>query len=516
MPASAAQPVTTLSGSALGIAAMGLSLASFMQILDQTIANVSLPTIAGNLGVSPNQGTWVVTSFAVATAISLPLTGWLAQRVGQVRLLLWSVSLFVLASVLCGMATSLEMLVGARILQGAVAGPMMPLSQSMLLAIFPPQRRVLAFTVSSTVTIVAPICGPLLGGWISDNWGWPWIFFINVPVGVIALGIVLRCFHGRETPVASAPIDFTGLVLLAIWVGSLQLMLDLGNDAGWFEDGLVVGLAITAVIGFCYFLIWELTHSHPVVELRLFARRNFTVGAIALAAGFSIFLGTAILMPLWLQTQMGYSAAWAGLAAAPVSVFPILLSRTLGVGLQRIDPRWFATCALGAFAAASFMRADFTTQTDFASVVWAQLITGLGIAMFMVPLQSVILGGMSGNQVASAAGLSSFLRVIAGSFGTSIATSTWVRREAVHHAQLAEAVSTSQPATLDALDALSERGLSAEQGHAVLERMLDAQSSLMGLVDYFWLVGWVLLALVLLVWLARPPFNALQRPARTD
>jgi DHA2 family multidrug resistance protein len=514
--ARALKPVTTLSGSALGIAALGLSLASFMQILDQTIANVSLPTIAGNLGVSPNQGTWVVTSFGVATAISLPLTGWLAQRLGQVRLLLWSVSLFVLASVLCGMASSLEMLVMARILQGAVAGPMIPLSQSMLLAIFPPERRVLAFTVSSTVTIVAPICGPLFGGWISDNWGWPWIFFINVPVGVVALGMVLRCFHGRETPVASAPIDFTGLVLLAIWVGSLQLMLDIGNDAGWFDDGWVIGLAITAGVGFCYFLIWELTHPHPVVELRLFARRNFTVGAVALGAGFSIFLGTAILMPLWLQTRMGYSAAWAGLAVAPVSVFPILLSRTLGAGLQRIDPRWFATVALCAFATASFMRAQFTTQTDFAAVVWAQLITGLGIALFMVPLQSVILGGMSGNQVASAAGLSSFIRVIGGSFGTSIATSVWVRREAVHHAQLAEAVSTAEPATTDTLTTLSERGLSAGQSNFVLERMLDAQSSLMGLVDYFWLVGWVLLALVLFVWLARPPFNAGQRPAPAE
>jgi DHA2 family multidrug resistance protein len=313
--------------------------------------------------------------------------------------------------------------------------------------------------------------------------------------------------------VASAPIDFTGLVLLALWVGSLQLMLDIGNDAAWFEDSFVIALAVIAGAGFCYFLIWELTHPHPVVELRLFKRRNFTVGAITMAAGFSIFLGTAILMPLWLQTQMGYSAAWAGLAAAPVSVFPILLSRSLGTGLQRIDPRWFATFALGAFAAASFMRAEFTTQTDFMTVVWAQLITGLGIAMFMVPLQSMILGGMSGHQVASAAGLSSFIRVIGGSFGTSIATSMWAHRESVHHAQLAESVSSSQPGTIATLTTLSERGMGDTQSNSVVERLLDAQSSLMGLVDYFWLVGWVLLALVVLVWLARPPFNANQRAA---
>jgi len=415
--------------------------------------------------------------------------------------------------VLCGMTSSLEMLVLARILQGAVAGPMIPLSQSMLVAIFPPQRRVLALTLWSTVTIVAPICGPLLGGWISDNWGWPWIFFINVPIGIVAVAMMLRCFRGRETPVKSVPIDLTGLLLLAIWVGSLQLLLDIGNDVGWFQDQTVIWLAVTAFAGFCYFLVWELTHAHPVVELRLFAKRNFSVGVIAVGCGYGIFFGTAILVPLWLQTQMGYSAAWAGLAAAPVSVFPLLLSRFVGPGLRRFDPRWFASFAFIAFAFSSFMRADFTTQTDFAAVVWAQLITGLGIAMFMVPLQSVILGGMNANQVASAAGLSSFIRVIGGSFGASIATSLWSRRDAIHHAQLAEAVSQWNPSTQSALQTLGERGLNEMQSNLVLERLLGAQSSVMGVIDYFWLAGWVLLAMVLVVWLARPPFDAGQAPA---
>ena len=509
----ATKPITTLSGPALGVAAFGLSLASFMQILDQTIANVSIPTITGNLGASPNQGTWVVTSFGVASAISLPLTGWLAQRIGQVRLLLWSATLFVLTSVLCGLASSLEMLVVARILQGAVAGPMIPLSQAMLVAIFPPQRRVMALTLWSTVTIVAPIFGPLLGGWISDNWGWRWIFFINAPVGIVAVSMMVRSFRGQETPTRSVPIDLTGLLLLALWVGSLQLLLDIGNDVGWFQDETVVWLAVIAFAGFCYFLVWELTHAHPVVELRLFVKRNFTVGVVAVSCGYGIFFGTAILIPLWLQTQMGYSAAWAGLAAAPVSVFPLLLSRVVGPGVQRFDPRWFASLAFVAFAAASFMRAGFTTQTDFAAVVGAQLVTGLGIALFMVPLQSVILGGMSAGQVASAAGLSSFIRVIGGSFGASIATSMWARRDAIHHAQLAEAVTQSNPTTVGVLQTLGERGLDATQSTFILERLLGAQSSLQGVVDYFWAAGWVLLAMVFVVWLARPPFNAGQAPA---
>src|SRR5688500_9531590 len=221
----AKQPLTTMQGTALVIASAGVSLASFMQILDQTIANVSLPTIAGNLGVSPHQGTWVVTSFGVATAISLPLTGWLSRRIGQVRLLFWSTGLFVITSVLCGLATSLEMLVLARILQGAVAGPMMPLSQAMLLQIFPPERRLSALSLWSIVAIVAPICGPLVGGWITDNWGWRWIFFLNVPFGLIATALMVQVFAGKETSTEKVPIDIVELVLLAVWVGSLQMML---------------------------------------------------------------------------------------------------------------------------------------------------------------------------------------------------------------------------------------------------------------------------------------------------
>ncbi|HVF17128.1 MAG TPA: DHA2 family efflux MFS transporter permease subunit, partial [Steroidobacteraceae bacterium] len=436
------QPLTTMQGTALVIASAGVSLASFMQVLDQTIANVSLPTIAGNLGVSPHQGTWIVTSFGVASAISLPLTGWLSRRIGQVRLLFWSMSLFVLASVLCGLSTSLEMLVLSRVLQGAVAGPMMPLSQAMLLQIFPPERRLSALSLWSTVAIIGPICGPLLGGWITDNWGWRWIFFLNVPFGLIATTLMVHSFAGKETATERAPVDVIGLVLLAIWVGALQMMLDTGNHAGWFDDRSIIALAIIAVIGFCYFLVWELTEAHPVVDLRLFARRNFAVGVTCTSIGYTVFFGTALVVPIWLQTQMGYSAVWSGLAAAPVSLFPLILSRRIGKALQLFDPRLFASCAFIAFGAGLFMRSGFTTQVDYFGVISAQLVTGLGLAMFMVPLQAVLLSGLRADQVASAAGLSNFMRNIGGAFGASLATTIWARREAVHHAQLAESVTT--------------------------------------------------------------------------
>jgi DHA2 family multidrug resistance protein len=502
------QPLTTMQGTALVIASAGVSLASFMQVLDQTIANVSLPTIAGNLGVSSHQGTWIVTSFGVASAISLPLTGWLSRRIGQVRLLFWSVSLFVLASVLCGLSTSLEMLVLSRILQGAVAGPMMPLSQAMLLQIFPPERRLSALSLWSTVAIIGPICGPLLGGWITDNWGWRWIFFLNVPFGLIATSLMVHSFAGKETATERAPVDVIGLVLLAVWVGSLQMMLDTGNDAGWFEDTTIVALAIVALIGFCYFLVWELTEAHPVVDLRLFARRNFAVGVICTSIGYTVFFGTALVVPIWLQTQMGYSAVWSGLAAAPVSLFPLILSRRIGKALQYFDPRLFASCAFIAFAAGLFMRAGFTTQVDYFGVISAQLVTGLGLAMFMVPLQAVLLSGLRADQVASAAGLSNFMRNTGGAFGASLATTIWARRDAVHHAQLAESVTRWDSGTTDALNTLSGRGMTDMQSYGVIDRILNRESNMLGAIDYFWAAGWLMAAMVLVIWIARPPFGA--------
>lgn len=503
----AKQPLTTMQGAALVVASAGVSLASFMQVLDQTIANVSLPTVAGNLGVSPQQGTWVVTSFGVAAAIALPLTGWLSRRIGQVRLLFWSTSLFVVASVLCGLSTSLEMLVASRILQGAVAGPMMPLSQAMLLQIFPPERRLSALALWSTVAIIGPICGPLLGGWITDNWGWRWIFLLNVPFGLIATTLMAQSFAGKETAIERPPVDIVGLLLLAVWVGAFQMMLDTGSDAGWFEDPVIVALAIVAVIGFCYFIVWELTEAHPVVDLKLFARRNFSVGVVCSAIGYTVFFGTALVVPIWLQTQMGYTALWSGLAAAPVTLFPLILSRRIGKALHVVDPRIFASCAFLAFAAGLFVRSTFTTQVDYFTVISAQLVTGFGLAMFMVPLQAILLAGLRADQVASAAGLSNFMRNTGGAFGASLATTLWSRREAIHHAQLSESVSTWDASTTDALASLQARGMTDLQSYAFVDRVLNREANMLGGIDYFWAAGWLMAAMVLVVWMARPPFG---------
>ena len=265
--------------------AFGVSLS----VIDSAIANVALPTIAGNLGVASSQGTWVITFFGVANAIAIPLTGWLARRMGEVRLYFWSTFLFVVASFLCGISSSLGMLIICRILQGAAAGPLIPLSQSLLLACYPREKRGIALSLWSMTIVLAPILGPILGGYICDNYTWNWIFFVNVPVGAVCLVALRIPMAGRETATAKNPIDTVGLILLIIGVGCLQLMLDEGKDKDWFASGYIVILGVLTVVGLVLLVAWELTEEHPVVDLSLFRHRNFTVGTICISLGFLFY-----------------------------------------------------------------------------------------------------------------------------------------------------------------------------------------------------------------------------------
>src|ERR1700744_5689356 len=266
-PGNAPAQYGPMTGAPLAITALALALGTFMQVLDNTIANVSLPTVAGNLGASTDQGTWVITSFAVANGIGVPLTGWLMGRYGVVRTFVVSVLLFTIASFLCGIAWSLPSLIFFRILQGGVSGPMIPGSQALLISVFPAQKRATALGIWSITTLVAPICGPILGGYISDNYHWGWIFLINLPVGLFVSFLCWRSLKNRETPTRQLPIDMVGLGMLIIWVGALQTMLDTGKDANWFESTQIIVLTIISVVFFIAFVIWELTEKFPIVDL---------------------------------------------------------------------------------------------------------------------------------------------------------------------------------------------------------------------------------------------------------
>jgi len=493
-----------LSGGTLVLGTIALSLATFMNVLDTSIANVSIPAIAGDLAVSPDQGTWVITSFAVANAISLPLTGWLTQRFGQVRLFLASVLLFVTASFLCGLASTLPMLILFRVVQGAVAGPMIPLSQSLLLSSYAKERSGTALAMWSITTLVAPVVGPLLGGWITDNIAWPWIFYINVPVGLAAAAATWLIYRQRETPTVKVPVDVVGLGLLILWVGSLQVMLDKGKDLDWFGSTFITALAVVATIGFAVFLVWELTDRHPIVDLKLFGRRNFWTSTLSISLGYATFFGNVVLLPLWLQQYMGYTATMSGFILAPVGILAILLMPAVGRNLQRIDPRIFASASFAIFAVVLVMRSHFNTSADIRTLMIPTLIQGASVAFFFVPLVALSLSGLHPSRIPAASGLFNFARILAGSFGTSITTTLWDHRASVHHAQLASGISPYDLASQHALAAMQAAGMSAEQAHAAINRMIDQQAYMLSANDIFYASALICVVLIGVVWLARP------------
>src|SRR5881396_1793849 len=493
-----------LKDGALLLGTIALSLATFMNVLDTSIANVSIPAMSGDLGVSPDQGTGVITSFGVANAISLPLTGWLTQRYGQVRLFTASVLLFVLASFLCGLAPSLGMLILFRVIQGAVAGPMIPLSQSLLLSSYPKEKAGTALALWAMTTLVAPVVGPLLGGWITDNISWPWIFYINVPVGLAAAAVTWLIYRKRETPTVKLPIDGVGLGLLVIWVGALQIMLDKGKDLDWFHSGQIVMLAIAAVVGLSLFVVWELTDRHPVVDLRLFGRRNFWTSTTAMSLGYGTFFGNVVLLPLWLQQYMGYTATMAGMVLAPVGVLAILLTPIVGKNMHRVDPRIFASASFGVLAVVLLMRSHFNTSADFATLLVPTFIQGAALAVFFIPLITLGLSGLTPDRIPAASGLFNFARITAGSFGTSIATTFWDRRASLHHAQLAERITAYDPSSAQALSSLQAGGMSAQQSYEAVNRLIDQQAYMLSANDIFYVSALLSVLLIAVIWLARP------------
>ena len=494
-----------LTGVAKIAGTISLALATFMNVLDTSIANVSLTAIGGDLGVSFTQATWVITSFAVSTAIAVPLTGWLSQRFGAVRLFVASILLFVISSWACGLATSLPMLIVFRVIQGAVAGPMIPLSQALLLSSYPKAKAGTALAIWSMTTLVAPVMGPMLGGWITDNISWPWIFYINIPVGLLSAWVTWIIFEKRETPTRKLPIDGIGLALLIVWVGALQIMLDKGKELDWFNSGLIVALAAVSIVGFACFLVWELVdNDHPVVDLRLFARRNFWTGTVTMALGYGIYFGNVVLMPLWLQQYMGYTATDAGLLTAPVGLLAILFSPIVGKTVGKFDPRMFATIAFVVFAIALYMRTFYNTQADFGYLVRPIIIQGAAVAFFFVPLVTLTLSGLTPDRIPAASGLSNFVRITAGAFGTSIATTLWEDRAVLHHARLTEAINSGSPAASQYIQGLQGSGLTMDQVMAAINRTIDVQAYMLSANDIFYASALLFIVMIPVVWLARP------------
>ncbi|AOF97026.1 DHA2 family efflux MFS transporter permease subunit [Sphingobium sp. RAC03] len=482
------------------LAGLVLALSNFMVVLDLTIANVSVPHISGNLGITPDQGTWIITSYAVAEAICVPLTGWLAQRFGVVKMFIWAMIGFGIFSVLCGLSMSLTMLVACRIGQGLCGGPIMPMSQTLLLRIFPPDQRARAMGLWAMTTLLGPAMGPIIGGYISDNWSWHWIFFINVPIAILCVVAAMALLRPVETDTARVPIDRMGLFLLVFWIGCLQIMLDIGRDHDWFGDPLIVILAILAVIGFAAFIIWELTEEHPIVDLRIFRHIGFTSGVFSLALGFGAYFAGIVVIPQWLQTSMGYTATDAGILTAMTAVAALMAAPIAARMTGRVDPRIMISGALFWLGLMTLWRAHWTSSIDFWSMAAPQFIQGFAMPFFMIPLTTLTLGSVRPDETASAAGLQNFLRTMALAIATSLVLTGWGNGQRVSRSEMA---GTLQPADTQAQ--LSAMGMSFEQARQVISNLVDQEALAIAVDHVFFLSALVLFLATAIVWLAPKP-----------
>lgn len=477
------------------LAGIVLALTNFMVVLDLTIANVSVPHIAGNLGISPDQGTWVITSYAVAEAISVPLTGWLAQRFGAVRLYIFSMIGFGLFSFLCGSSPTLGMIVACRIGQGLCGGPLMPMTQTLLTRIYPPEQRGRAMGIWAMTTLLGPALGPILGGYISDNWSWHWIFFINLPIVLLCVMASLTLMRPVETQTVKNPIDIGGLLLLVFWIGCLQMMLDLGRDRDWFADPMIVLLAVLSAIGFCVFIIWELTDEHPIVDLRVFRHRGFSFGVFAFALAFGAYFAGIVAIPQWLQLSMGYTATSAGQVTAFTAMSAVVVAPFAARLIGKVDPRIMASGAIALLGAMSVVRSGWTTNADFWTLSYPQMIQGLGMPFLMIPMTALTLAAVEPHETASAAGLQNFLRTMAVAISTSLVLTSWGDAQRVSRNELTGAL---QPADTQAQ--LANAGYSAEQSRQTIANIVDQQAMVVALDHTFLLAALALAVAFVVVW----------------
>ena len=493
-----------LKGGMLFLAAIVLASANFIAVLDMTIANVSVPNIAGSLGISSSQGTWVITSYSVAEAIIVPLTGWIAGRFGPVRVFTSAMLLFGAFSALCGISSSLEMLIFGRIMQGLTGGLLMPLSQTLLLRIFPKEKANAAMALWAMTTLVAPVLGPILGGWLCDNYGWSFIFFINVPLALFCAPLAMKMLKRYELSKVKMPIDVMGLVLLIVFVGALQLMVDLGKEHAWFESNLIIALASIAAIGFVIFVIWELTAKHPIVDLRVFRHRGFTASVVTLTFAFGAMFAANVLTPLWLQSYMGYTSTWAGMTTAWSGVLAIIAAPIVGARMGKVDPRRLVFVGLIWLGGITAMRCNLSNDATYWQISLPLLLMGLGMPFFFVPLTALSLGSVEPQEMASAAGLQNFLRTLSGAVATSVVQTIWEDKSSYNHSELSGLTDRNG----DAMRALEGSGMSHDQALYALNNMVDGQSVMIATNQVMAMVAIAFVFAAFVIWLAPKPTRA--------
>ncbi len=496
------------------IVAIAVMFATFMEVLDTTVVNVSLPHIAGNLSATIDESTWVLTSYLVANAIVLPLTGWLASTFGRKRLLMTSVTGFTISSLLCGLAPNLPMLVAFRLLQGATGGAMQPLSQAVLLEAFPPHERGKAMGFWGLGIVVAPILGPVLGGWLTDTYSWRWVFYINLPVGIASLVMTkLYVFDPAYLRKETNRIDYWGIGLLALWVGSLQLALDLGQERDWFSSLFITTLVVLAVGGLIAFLVREWVAREPVVDLRVFKVRTYSTGVFLMTTLGFVLYGSLVLLPIMLQTLLGYPSLQAGIAMAPRGLGSLIGMPMVGLMIGRIDPRKMVAAGLIAGAVTLFWLAQLNLEAGYWDIFWPQFFQGLGLSALFVPLTTISMDPIPRERMGNATSLFNLMRNLGGSIGIATTGTLLARKQqeflnimGAHVTPYSQAARSSlESARAGFIASGSDPFTATQRAYGAVFGAVQRQASMVAFVDVFRLLGIIFLLLLPLVLLMRRP-----------
>ena len=494
--------------------AIAVMSSTFMEVLDTTVVNVSLPHIAGNLSASTDEATWTLTSYLVANAIILPMTGWLAGRFGRKNLLLLAVTGFTAASFACGLAPSLGALIVFRIIQGACGGGLQPLSQAILLESFPPQKRGQAMAFWALGIVVAPMLGPVLGGWLTDNYSWRWVFYINVPIGVIAILLTQAfVFDPPYLRQERTGIDYWGIGLLVVGMGALQIMLDKGQEEDWFGSRFIITLAVLAVLGLGALVVRELKATHPVIDLSVFKYRSYAVGTFLMTIVGFVLYGSTVLLPLLMQELLGYTATHAGVTNLPRGMASFLFMPVVGVLVGKIDSRKLLAMGLMGTAAAMFTLSFFSLDVGFWNFWWPLMLQGAGLGLIFVPLTTVTNDPVPRERMGNATSIFNLMRNIGASVGISTVEALQFRHMQAHINYLAQHVNSTSPQTQRALSGFqrmfmakgADAAMATRQAHGALWGMLQQQAAMLSYNDVFRFLGLMFILLLPLLLLMEKP-----------
>lgn len=494
------------------IVALTVMLPTLIEIIDISIVNVALDHIRGSLSAGIDESTWTITSYLVSNAIIIPMTGWLSRFFGRKRYLIISIVLFTVSSFLCGSAWNLQSLIFFRILQGIGGGALQPISQSVLLETFPPRQHGIAMAIFGMGVMFGPIVGPLLGGWITDNWSWHWIFFINIPIGVIS--VFLTVLFITDPPYmerAKMKIDYWGLAFLVLGLGCLQIVLDKGQQENWFASSFIMWLSIISAVSLISFVFAELSTEHPIVNLRAFRNITFSTGNIIMFLGFFNLFASIVLLPIYLQTLMGYTAFLSGLVLGPGGIATMMAMPIAGNLVNRINPKYLLASGIVINAYATYLMSQFNLYADFNTVIWPRIVLGIGMGFFFIPLTTMTMSGIKRENMGNAAAIYNLVRNLGGSFGVAFVTTMLSRKAQLHQNHLVENLTPFDTAyqmfSGQSSQFLQYRGLndftSESGGLAMMYRELLRQSSMMAFNDAFFLVCIIMVCVLPLVLLMK-------------